>query len=173
MKTLYAGLIGIVAALMLIPLAAAGERVSPSRDNQLNNNERFKVLGDFAGAAVLDKKTGLVWERSPETKQQNWVNAQSSCNVKTVGGRKGWRLPTLQELMSLVDPTQYNPALPSGHPFTFGRLRSFTGWSATPNAIVTDVAQIVEFSAGQQGGSLKTTTHQAWCVRGGQGVDPQ
>ena len=37
---------------------------------------------------------------------------------KEVGGRKGWRLPSIYELANLVDTTQQNPSLPKGHPFT-------------------------------------------------------
>ena len=36
----------------------------------------------------------------------------------TVGGTKGWRLPSVAELASLVDPANSNPALPTGHPFS-------------------------------------------------------
>jgi len=34
-----------------------------------------------------------------------------------VGGRYGWRLPTIQELHSRIDDTQ-DPALPAGDPFS-------------------------------------------------------
>jgi uncharacterized protein DUF1566 len=34
--------------------------------------------------------------------------------------RKGWRLPTVQELLSLIDTTQSNPALPPFHTFEIG-----------------------------------------------------
>ena len=36
---------------------------------------------------------------------------------KNVGGRGGWRLPTVEELRSLIDLRRAIPALPSGHPF--------------------------------------------------------
>jgi hypothetical protein len=76
------------------------------------------VLTQFGNAAVFDGETGLVWEQSPETNVQNWLNAQARCNTKTVGNRQGWRPPTLQELASLVEPTvRFGHTLP-GHPFT-------------------------------------------------------
>jgi len=77
MKTFYAALIGIVALLIVVPLAAAKP---PSWDKQINNPGRFKVLNDFGGAAVYDRETGLVWEQSPETAPnptttQTWLDA--------------------------------------------------------------------------------------------------
>jgi len=123
MKTLYSILIVIVALFLFASLAIANP---PFWDNQINNSTRFKVLNDFNNAAVYDKETGLVWEQSPlhpageETGVRTWVMAQADCNVKIVGNRRGWRLPTVQELASLLDPSNPNgnPDLPVGHPFS-------------------------------------------------------
>jgi hypothetical protein len=180
MKALYASLIGIVAVLIVVPLAAAGDRAFPSWDKQINNTKRFKVLRDFAGAAVLDRETGLVWEQSPETAPnptttQAWLAAQSSCNTRTVGGRFGWRLPTIQELASLIDPNNPggNPDLPPGYPFS--NVASSSYWSATANAdpAHTNLAWVVGLDNGSVSNEDKGDPLHVWCVRGGQGVDPQ
>jgi hypothetical protein len=178
MKTLYAALIGIVVLLMVAHSAVAGP---PSWDTQINIPNRFKVLKDFNIEAVLDQETGLVWEKSPETAPnpttpQTWFSAQVSCNARTVGGRKGWRLPTIQELASLVDPTQSSPALPSGHPFSNvqSNVLSSLYWSATTLASNTSLAWGVRLDDGGVDGGDKTIhALHVWCVRGGQGVDPQ
>src|SRR5580765_175136 len=82
---------------------------NPSWDLQLRCDQaqcpRFVVLSKFDDAAVLDRETGLVWERTPSPNQLDWSNAQFQCNRLTVGNRKGWRLPTVQELASLLDPS--------------------------------------------------------------------
>lgn len=44
-----------------------------------------------------------------------WSQAISYCRSCTLGNRKGWRLPPVEELSSLVDPSQSDPALSSGH----------------------------------------------------------
>jgi hypothetical protein len=131
--------------------------------------QRFQLV--LGGAAVLDRETGLVWERSPDTTTRSWLNAQIHCNQRTVGNRKGWRLPTLQELASLVDPTQINPSLPPGHPFT--NVQSLNYWSGTTIASFTSGAWYVSLSDGVVFALDKAVALFAWCVRGGQGGDPQ
>src|SRR5262245_40392894 len=67
---------------------------------------RFVLLSNFSGqlcepviflcfpgpVAVLDRETGLVWERSPDATRRNRRAAASECHDKVIGGRKGWRL---------------------------------------------------------------------------------
>ena len=84
---------------------------TPSWDQTLPSATRFIVLSNFGGQAVLDRETGLVWERSPDTTELNWILASSSCNKRAIGGRKGWRLPGIQELASLIDPSVPSPAV--------------------------------------------------------------
>src|SRR6188768_4297245 len=79
--------------------------LSQSWDKKLSGASRFTVLSDFGGAAVRDNETGLVWEQSPETKTVNWMNARFQCTSRKIGGRMGWRLPSVHELASLVDPS--------------------------------------------------------------------
>lgn len=134
---------------------------------------RFIVLSNWGNAAVLDRETGLVWEQSPNPFLFSWANAQRHCNITTVGNRKGWRLPTLQELASLVDPTQSNPALPSGHPFIIGQPYQVDYWSATSNANFTTDVWTVVFSNGNVNLAPKSANLHVWCVRGGSGVDIQ
>jgi hypothetical protein len=132
---------------------------------------RFIVLSNWNNQAVLDRETGLVWERSPSTSTFTWSNAQLHCNLLTVANRIGWRLPTLQELASLVDRGQSFPALPTGHPFS--NVQSSFYWSAATFAIVASFAWGVFFDSGNVSFDDKSVTFFVWCVRGGQGVDPQ
>ncbi len=171
MKALCGTLLGVMLVLMVAPLAAG----PPSWDTQIKGQGRFKVLSHFNNEAVLDKETGLVWEQSPETDLQTWLDAQSHCNTKNVGGRMGWRLSTLQELASLVDQEQSSPALPNGHPFSIVVTTLY--WSATTDANDTSAAWGVVFNntgvvARADKSDVNNKKH-VWCVRGGQGVDPQ
>ena len=162
-------LICVVALLMGADLALAGP---PSWDDQINNPSRFKVLKEFNDAAVLDMETGLVWEQSPSTATGfYWLLAQGHCNLIAVGNRSGWRLPTFQELASLTDGTQSDPALPLGHPFS--NVQNDRYWSATDSALIPGRAWGVTFSNGDTGTAPVGDFLFVWCVRGGQGRDTQ
>jgi hypothetical protein len=67
-------------------------------DQALPAAQRFVVLAAFNNEAVLDKNTGLVWEKSPQTTTNTWLGACHDCLNKTIGGQKGWRLPSIPEL---------------------------------------------------------------------------
>ena len=135
-------------------------------DKQLTTDRFELVMGD---EAVLDKETCLVWEQSPNTTTRTWTQALAYCFMKKVGGRKGWRLPTIEELATLVDDTQSNPALPSGHPFS--NVQSSWYWSSTTTANSTANAWYVYFVNGNVNVINKGNYGFVWCVRGGQGHD--
>ncbi|HHT9125938.1 MAG TPA: Lcl domain-containing protein [Candidatus Brocadiia bacterium] len=136
---------------------------------KLPASQRFKLVLD--GEAVLDLETGLVWERSPNTDTMDWYAAIYHCYNNVVGGRRGWRLPTIEELESLIDSTQGPPTLPAGHPFL--NVQSSVYWSATTLAGIASNAWRVSFGGGDLDGNgeEKSFTSYVWCVRGGQGYD--
>jgi hypothetical protein len=133
---------------------------------------RFTVLSDWGNAAVLDNETGLVWERSPSKNTFQWNKAQLHCNNLDVSHRKGWRLPMVQELASLVDTSQTNPSLPSGNPFQ-NVQKDYFYWSVS--AVNDDKSSkwIVEFHEGKVIYREKTAQINAWCVRSGLGLTSQ
>jgi hypothetical protein len=50
----------------------------------------------------LDSVTNLCWENPPSTGGFNWNEALTYCDDLTVGGHDDWRLPMIQELISLL-----------------------------------------------------------------------
>ena len=169
-----AGSLGV--ALLAPPAQAASGPgpylAPPAWDRQLGAG-RFLVLTNWNKEAVLDKETGLVWERSPTSTVHTWVDARFQCTSRTTGGRKGWRLPSVHELASLMDPNQQGgnpPHLPPGHPFA--NVQSDFYWSATTDADNPTRAWYVHFSNGNVDNSNKTPDDaRAWCVRGGMNAD--
>ena len=136
-------------------------------DQALPVAQRFVILPAFNSDAVLDKETGLVWEKSPQTTAVASSNARSTCANKAVGGRKGWRLPSLPELASLVDPSVASPGptLPPGHPFL--AVQSANYWSASAHAENPALTWGVGFNNGVALGLSKSFDQRAWCVRSG------
>ena len=167
---------GSLASTALAQTTANGPYyATPSWDQTLPASTRFIVLSNMGGNAVLDRETGLVWEKSPSTSTAIWVAAQGHCNQLIVANRIGWRLPTLQELASLVDPSVAfpGPALPAGHPFTNVQQNFY--WSATTRSTTNDgEAWGVFFSDGAVSAFSKSQSgFFFWCVRGGSGGDNQ
>lgn len=112
---------------------------------------RFIANGD---GTVTDQETGLIWlqeaacfpvQSQPEAIVAAATLANGMCGL-TDGSKAGaWRLPTMKELLSLIDYTQYGPALPQGHPF----LDVFSWyWSATPSAKVEGMGWVVDLDDG-------------------------
>jgi hypothetical protein len=143
---------------------------APAWDQKLPATTRFVVLLDWNGEAVLDRETGLVWERSPDPTTATWSDARFACMGRATGNRRGWRLPSVHELASLVDPSVApGPTLPVGHPFT--NVLSDVYWSATSDAENPTFAWNMGFDDGFVGNSVKTFIFQVWCVRGGMNAE--
>ena len=91
---------------------------------------------DNGDGTITDTSTGLMWEKSTDKNTYNWIQAIAYCDNLTLGGHSDWRLPTRNELQSLVNYRRYSPAISMSyfpkfkpsyfparrHPFT-GRLR--------------------------------------------------
>jgi len=151
---------------------------TPSWDQKLQCDTlatcpRFIVLLNWNSDAVLDRETGLVWEKSPDTTTGSWDQAHVHCRFLTVGSRKGWRLPTAQELLTLIDMSVLG--LPLGHPFINAPVSAWTATS-TLNPVGIAAFQVIlsGVNAGITDPLLKSlTTIRSWCVRGGSGLDAQ
>lgn len=159
---------GALAVGALLVSAPALPASPPGWDKVIPSGaSRFRVLAQFGGAAVLDKETGLVWERTPSSATTSWANAQNICSGTSTGGRRGWRLPTIWELMTLSDPSTDNPSLAPGHPFQ-GISIDDNYWSSTADP--GDATRALRERFGTGGGGViigaKSDLARRWCVRG-------
>jgi hypothetical protein len=171
---MVAGLCGL---WFISPAVAAPPRDDPHAgvtqnwDSNLPSASRFTVLTDFGGAAVRDNNTGLVWEKAPNATPRVWSavdGAPAYCVDKIVGGTRGWRLPSVAELASLIDPTLVAPFVPAS---VFTGVQSTLYWSATTVASDPSHAWSVSFGHGFVNVLDKTSALPAWCVRGGMNAD--
>lgn len=103
---------------------------------------RFQVDGDM----VLDRTTGLTWSReNVPGGTMKWKAAQEACAKLTLGGHSDWRLPTIRELLTLVDYERHDPAIDRD---AF-KCESSYYWTSTPlHSSPGDFAWYVYFGSG-------------------------
>ena len=59
-----------------------------------------------SNGTVIDRLTGLMWERKPSLKRVNWYDAFKridGLNKQKLGGYTDWRMPNINELISLIN----------------------------------------------------------------------
>ena len=121
---------------------------------------------------VLDHETGLVWTRNRNLASgASYLTALDVCANGATGNTRGWRLPTVAELMSLQDLSQSNPSLPVGHPFTGSGISLGIWWSSSLVPASPSEAYSVSFTSFLLIPPLAhtetlTTSRLVWCVRG-------
>ena len=82
---------------------------------------------------------------------------------------KGWRLPSIPELASLIDLSLPAPFVPGT---VFSGVQSAGYLSATTQADIPNNARVVFFDDGNVRALLKTDNLAlVWCVRGGMNAD--
>ena len=72
------------------------------------------------------------------------------------GGREGWRLPTMEELLSIVDETQSCPTI---DPIAFPDTPKGTFWTASPCEDDPNQAWVVDFSIGEPDTEMTECRH--------------
>jgi hypothetical protein len=153
-------------AISIISLSGCSAGFSAGRQDA-SETGRFQIVLD--GDAVLDRETGLVWEKAPSRDIASWRQSREYCSEQVIGGRKGWRLPTFEELATLQDPARTNPALPPDQPFEnidgSGARRYWTNTDFAGDSALT----VGMYSGGTLPATSKRERHYAWCVRSGDG----
>ena len=131
----------------------------------------MKRFTDNNDGTVTDNKTGLMWVKDGTSAECNngktlkWQEAIDFCKGLDFAGHKDWRLPTIQELQSIVDYGAYNPAIDKEY---FHNTQCNYYWSSTTYAYVTGYAWSVHFYYGNVNDGSKTYSNYVRPVRGGQ-----
>jgi len=112
---------------------------------------RFVVVS----GGILDTLTGLIWHPDGQLVDTPvcWSEALKSVEIHSLNTGQPYRLPTINELESLVDASHHSPALPARHPFT--DLRE-AYWSSTTSGYETDWAYVLYLQKGAVGVGYKT-----------------
>lgn len=155
-------------AIAYIPAIPDNRTVLPANDGEPDgcNSSRFKCV--MGGWAVLDIQTGLTWARNADLagKKMSWKDAEIFCQDIEIFNRKGWRLPSRNQIITLLDTSQSSPALPAGHPFkNVGTIGSIY-WTSTEQKGDKDIVWIVKMKLGIVTEYLKIFGAYAWPVLG-------
>ena len=121
-----------------------------------------------SGETVVDNATHLTWQRGVATSagddgagRWTWAHAKSTC--AGLGG--GYRLPTVKELLTIVDFTRSSPAIDTSST-AFPGTPSEAFWTATPLAASPPTsAWFIDFADGYAGNTEMTQPSRVRCVR--------
>lgn len=118
---------------------------------------QYVVVSD----TVLDNNTKLTWERALSSGPVEWSQAYAHCASLALAGG-GWRMPTIQELQTLVDDSKHNPAIDEA---AFPNTPADYAWSSTPYAEVAGPVWRVNFYDGFVNAGGMNNAHIVRCVR--------
>lgn len=74
-------------------------------------SHQYKELTNKESKVIVDEKTNLVWQQSGSAKEMIFKKAEEwiiQLNERGHADFEDWRLPTLEEAMSLMEPSQKN-----------------------------------------------------------------
>ena len=112
---------------------------------------------------VVDQVTGLTWRRAASGDATSWDLAKASCEkLDAPDGGAGWRLPTVIELLSIVDNTRVGPCI---NVDAFPDTPSEHFWTSTPYAGSANHRWIVHFHDGFTFHDGAAGPYRARCVR--------
>jgi hypothetical protein len=118
---------------------------------------------------VHDNKTGLTWQQTVPSAKYTWGSASTSgtaqnyCANLILNGIPSWRLPTMKELLTILDYSVGGPAIDATY---FPNTPRNYFWSSTPTAGSSNDAWIVDFNVGDTGGGEGAgNTLNVRCVR--------
>jgi hypothetical protein len=117
---------------------------------------------DNGNGTVTDEATGMMWQQET-LRPMNWKQALNYCECLNLGGYTDWRMPTIKELMSLVDYDRYTPAINTA--YFFNAVPSFY-WSSTELAYGMETTWGVNFGYGESYGHDNYTSYYVRAVRG-------
>ncbi len=113
---------------------------------------------------VKDPKTKLIWEDTAHVSQTkvNYPQAQQYCKELRLGTFKDWRVPTLKELLSIVDYKRYKPAIKSA----FDNVEEESSYWTTTLYIGDSASRwVVNFKDGATSDASQSYDRYVRCVR--------
>lgn len=104
----------------------------------------------------VDPETNLEWELG-RSEEVDWHEAMDYARNKGAS----WRLPTVEELCTLLDRSKHEPALRTEVPFR----ESKSYWTSRTMVAESKVAWIIDFLHGCVDGRMKGRSYFARCIK--------
>ena len=113
---------------------------------------------------VKDPTTNLIWEDTNHATEDKVTHNEATkyCASLKLGEVSGWRVPTLNELLTIVDYTRYEPAaLKEFSHIEIGTMY----WTSTPYLISKNQFWGIEFKDGATDSASKNYNRYVRCVK--------
>lgn len=122
----------------------------------------FLTTSIMANDVVLDTTTSLLWQDAIDNKGLSitFFEAQEYCKKLEIKQYKDFRLPSLNELQTIVDYKKYKPAVLDG--FTY--VDNETYWTSTPFADDGSEVWTINFKKGEISVKGKHYSRNLRCV---------
>jgi len=148
-------------------------KIAIHRVNCVSGQEYRSYYVDNKNGTVTDKQAKLIWQKcsigqnndylcSGQATVHSWEDAIEQCKNLKLAGKK-WRLPTLHQLLSLVDYKR-NANAPFISEQFFPNIQSNYYWSSSTYAQPTSSACYVNFNYGGVHYNAKTYNYYVRCV---------
>jgi tetratricopeptide (TPR) repeat protein len=128
-----------------------------------NRNDEGEFPNDFVDngdGTITDRTTGLMWEKGGSSTAMRYRSAKryvSRLNKERSGGYNDWRIPTTEELASLLERDRNNRALYIA-PFFDGRQKAYWTSDTVPTAHTWAIRNnVIDFS----NGSIESTISES------------
>jgi hypothetical protein len=172
------------------PVEQRIERTESVRPSVPQQDRRIGQYIDHGDGTITDTKTGLMWKRCSEglsgdnckdgeIEKYKWDDAVKSFDTVKYAGYGDWRLPTIEELKTLVycskgvkskDDGECNDGSerPTINQQAFPNTEANWYWSGSPHAYYSDYASFVVFRNGSSFAVSRVSPSAVRLVRSGQ-----
>lgn len=119
------------------------------------------TINIYAGDTVIDKDTDMMWQDNSTIVEKDYNGAMNYCKNLSLDGYNDWRLPNIDELISITDKNRYKPAIKK----IFKNTENTWYWSSSKYKGDSSDAWIVYFYDGGDRYNYVSNTHYVRCVR--------